>query len=239
MIRTAVLSDIHGNLPALEAVIADATAQGCDAFFNLGDSLSGPLWPAETADRLISLDWPTIAGNHERQLFGTRLGASDAFAAARLSGRHRRWVESLPATLAINDAWLCHGSARSDIEHLLFSVDTVGFRAATDAEIPERLDGAATLTLCGHSHVAAERRLRDGRRIANPGSVGLPAYTDDRLYPYAVSNGDPWARYAILDDGRLTFHAVDYDHRAAARRARDGGFDQWASWLETGKIPNT
>ena len=66
MTRYAILSDIHGNLPALEAVVADAEAQGCDIFVNLGDTLSGPLWPRETAEYLMARDWPTIAGNHER-----------------------------------------------------------------------------------------------------------------------------------------------------------------------------
>ena len=64
----AVFSDIHGNLPALEACHADAVARGCTAFLNLGDIVSGPLWPRETADWLMRQDWPTIAGNHERQL---------------------------------------------------------------------------------------------------------------------------------------------------------------------------
>src|SRR5690606_18348630 len=68
MTRIAVLSDIHGNLPALEAVVADAEARGCTAFANLGDILSGPLWPFETAEYLMARQWPTIAGNHERQV---------------------------------------------------------------------------------------------------------------------------------------------------------------------------
>ncbi|RYY32762.1 MAG: metallophosphatase family protein, partial [Sphingomonadales bacterium] len=83
----AVLSDIHGNLPALEAVIADAQAAGATRFVNLGDSLSGPLWPAETAALLMRLDWSTIAGNHERQLLTDapeRMNASDRFARAAL-----------------------------------------------------------------------------------------------------------------------------------------------------------
>ena len=236
MIRTAVLSDIHGNLPALDAVIDDAISKGCTAFLNLGDSLSGPLWPVETADRLIALDWPTIAGNHERQLRGPTLGASDAFAAARLSDRHWRWIDSLPATLSLDGVLLCHGTPTSDVEHLLFTVDATGLRPATDAEIAERLQAGPSLTLCGHSHIPADRRLPDGRRVANPGSVGLQAYTDDRPHPYVVENGDPRARYTILDGDRLTVHKVDYDHRAAARRAREAGFEGWAGWLETGRV---
>ncbi|MBM3928213.1 MAG: metallophosphoesterase family protein [Sphingomonadales bacterium] len=232
MTRTAVLSDIHGNLPALEAVIADAM----DAFLNLGDSLSGPLWPAETADRLIALDWPTIAGNHERQLFGASMGASDAFAAERLSDWHWKWIESLPPTLTLNDVLLCHGTPTSDVEHLLFSVDASGFGSASEVDIAHRLGSAPALTLCGHSHVAGERVLPDGRRVANPGSVGLQAYTDDRPQRYVVANGDPRTRYVILEDGHLVFRTVDYDYRAAACRAREAGFDAWADWLETGCV---
>ena len=66
--RIAFLSDIHGNLPALQAVRDDMARRGVDQVINGGDILSGPLWPRETADVLMALDWPTIAGNHERQL---------------------------------------------------------------------------------------------------------------------------------------------------------------------------
>src|SRR5689334_2002439 len=99
--RIAALSDIHGNLPALEAVIADAEARACDSFVNLGDILSGPLWPRETADALMARDWITIAGNHERQVltFGTgRIGASDAYAKQSLSERHLSWLAELSPT---------------------------------------------------------------------------------------------------------------------------------------------
>lgn len=235
MTRTAVLSDIHGNLAALEAVIADAGAMGCDAFLNLGDSLSGPLWPAETADRLMALDWPTIAGNHERQLFGKALGASDAFAAAQLSDRHWHWIATLPSTLMMGDVLLCHGTPASDTTHLMFSVDATGFRAATVEEITKRLGPAPRLTLCGHSHVASDRVLPDGRRVANPGSVGLQAYSDDRPRPYDVANADARARYAILESGQFTLRAIDYDRQSAVRRARSAGFNDWADWLDTGR----
>ena len=81
--RLAVLSDIHGNLPALKVVLADLNARGADMVVNLGDSLSGPLLPRETAEFLMAQPWVHIAGNHERQLLagGTKpLGPSDRHA---------------------------------------------------------------------------------------------------------------------------------------------------------------
>ena len=189
MTRTAILSDIHGNLPALEAVISDAVARGCDAFLNLGDSLSGPLWPAETADVLVAKAWPTIAGNHERQLLAPRetMGASDAFTAMRLTDAHGAWLRALPATLMVGDMLLVHGTPASDIAHLVETVDEHGMRSATDAEIATRLgQGGACFTFGGHSHLPQMRRLPDGRVAANPGSVGLLAFDDDRPYPYIV-----------------------------------------------------
>ncbi|MDB5892952.1 MAG: metallophosphoesterase, partial [Rhodoferax sp.] len=78
--RIAVVSDIHGNLPALQAVAADIARRGVDQVVNLGDSLSGPLMPLATARDLMARDWVHLAGNHERQLLNARvgtLGASD------------------------------------------------------------------------------------------------------------------------------------------------------------------
>ncbi len=64
--RLAVISDIHGNLLALEAVLADIAERGVDAIVNLGDCVTGPLWPRETFERLAELDLPTVRGNHDR-----------------------------------------------------------------------------------------------------------------------------------------------------------------------------
>jgi predicted phosphodiesterase len=102
--RLAVVSDIHGNLPALQAVVADATARGATAWVNLGDIVSGPLWPAETAAWLMEQDghrgWPTLAGNHERQVLAAdlaRLSAADRHAAERLSAADRHAADGLSA----------------------------------------------------------------------------------------------------------------------------------------------
>jgi predicted phosphodiesterase len=242
--RTAILSDIHGNLPALEAVVADAEAQGCDAFVNLGDTLSGPLWPAETADYLMARGWPTIAGNHERQLLTLpidRMGESDLFARKRLDVEQLAWLANQPATLALtSDIFLCHGTPRSDLIHFLFSVDMSGLHEASDAEIAERAgDRSEALILCGHSHIPGERGLGDGRRVVNPGSVGLQAFHDDHPVPYTVSIGDPRARYAIVEGGNVRFRQVDYDHKTAAMKAEREGRPDWGIGLRLGKMEPT
>jgi predicted phosphodiesterase len=238
MSRIAVLSDIHGNLPALEAVAVDAALRGCTGFVNLGDSLSGPLWPAETADWLIARGWPTIAGNHERQLLEVpldRMNASDGFTRPLLSPAVLGWLASLPATLALGELFLCHGTPRSDVEHFLETIEPEGLRRASEAEVTERLGGqGAALSLCGHSHIQGTLRLADGRHVANPGSVGLQAFHDDQPHAYVVRNGDVRARYAIVEDGEVTFHAVEYDHQAAAAKAAREGREDWARGLATG-----
>ncbi|UIJ44126.1 metallophosphatase family protein [Sphingomonas cannabina] len=241
MTRTAILSDVHGNLPALEAVIADAEAQGCTRWLNLGDLLSGPLWPAETADLLMSLDWPTIAGNHERQLLTVppdRMNASDRHARATLTDAHLAWLASLPPTLTADGILLCHGTPSSDVRPLIETIELTGIRRATIEEITARLECVSErLILCGHTHLPATVTLPDGRRAANPGSVGLQAFVDDHPYPYRVENGDPSARYAILgSDGDLDLRAVPYDHAAAAAKAEREGHTDWAMALQTGKV---
>ncbi|WP_448657601.1 metallophosphoesterase family protein [Sphingomonas sp. CJ99] len=241
MTRTAVLSDIHGNLPALEAVHADALAQGCTRFVNLGDSLSGPLWPAETADWLMAQDWATLAGNHERQLLThgpERIGKSDRFTRERLLPEHLEWLRMLPATTMLNDTLLCHGSPRSDVEHLLHSVDPPTIRDGDAGEVALRLGPAdAMLILCGHTHLQRIVTLADGRRVANAGSVGLQAYDDDHPAPYRVEVGDPDARYLILDGSAVSLRRVAYDHHRAAAKARIEGFEGWAHALSTGQMP--
>lgn len=235
----AVLSDIHGNLPALEAVIADARAAGAVGFINLGDSLSGPLWPAETADLLMREGWPTIAGNHERQLLThapERMNASDRFARGCLSDAHLAWLAAQPETLELDGVLCVHGSPRSDVVHLIHSVEGAGLRDAFDGEIEERLDGtAAPLILCGHTHVARIVTLSDGRRVANPGSVGLQAYTDNHPAFYAVENGDPLARYALVQGTAVELRAIPYDHLPAAAKAAREGRDDWAEALRSGR----
>lgn len=243
--KIAAISDIHGNLDALDAVLADIALRGVDIIVNLGDIVSGHLQPRATAARLMALDLPTIRGNHERQLFGdpARMGESDAFARAQLLPEQLAWIAALPATLRLRkDVLLVHGTPQSDLVYFLDSVTPQGSRAATPAEVAERAGAAdAALILCGHTHMPRSMRLDDGRLVVNPGSVGLQAYDDDHGHPHVMENGTPHARYAIAEqgaDGAWTahFHAVAYDWEQAARLALDNGRPDWVTPLRTGRV---
>ncbi len=241
----AVLSDIHGNLPALEAVIADARARGCTAFVNLGDILSGPLWPRETADFLMAQGWPTISGNHDRELVtGTpeTMGRSDAHAIAELADHHLAWLRSLPADLALReDVYLCHANPADDIHYLMHRVEPDRIRDAHDHEIAEMLGAREHLAIgCGHSHLPRHVVLADGRQVFNPGSVGLPAYAWDYPHVHRMEQGSTHARYAVLagEGAELTIelHHTAYDHLSSAARAEANGRMDWAVPLRTGFV---
>ncbi|HET6395856.1 MAG TPA: metallophosphoesterase family protein [Pseudoxanthomonas sp.] len=242
--RIAALSDIHGNLDALQAVLADIARRGCDLVVNLGDLVSGPLRAAETAALLMARGFPTVRGNHERQLLETppeRMGTSDALARAQLSEAQLRWLGGLPPLLRIEDVLLCHGTPGDDTGYFLEHVDAGGLRAATPAEAAARAgDSDARLLLCGHTHRPRALRLDDGRLVVNPGSVGLPAYRARRPVPHRIETGTPHARYALLQrrghGWEAELVAVDYDFRAMARLADDHGCGDWSMALRTGRV---
>ncbi len=242
--KIAAISDIHGNLPALDAVLADIGHAGVDLTVNLGDIVSGPLWPAETADRLMALALPTIRGNHERQvLVPAPKGASDAWAARRLTDVHRRWLGALPATLwPTPDVMCCHGTPTSDLAYFLETVDAAaGLRAASAAEVAQRAGVVqASLILCGHTHVPRAMQLDDGRLVVNPGSVGLQAYDDDQPLAHVVENHTPHARYALMTQRgarwQVELRAVPYDSESAALRAQGADRGDWADALRTGRV---
>jgi predicted phosphodiesterase len=248
MTRWAVVSDIHGNLPALRAVMADAADVGAvDAWINLGDILSGPLWPAETADELMRHNWLTMAGNHERQLLTqplTRMSASDRHTAMQLRPEHHQWLAGLPAQLQPQPGLLCvHGTPASDLVYLLHTVTPAGLRDATAAEARARVGQVqAELLLCGHSHLPRDVQL-DTIRLVNPGSVGLPAYDDNHLHFHVVETGSPHARYAWVERDargwRVELRQVDYPWQEAAARAQANGRGDWADALATGRVGRT
>jgi putative phosphoesterase len=243
--RIAVLSDIHGNIAALDAVLADIARHGVDQTVNLGDIASGALFPSETVDRLMPLSLPTIAGNHERQVLTLnrdRMGLSDQHAAACLRPDQLAWLAGLPPMLRLTeDVLLVHGTPKSDTAYFLETVERQGLRAATEPEIRARAaEVDAAIILCGHTHLPRIHQLADGRLIVNPGSVGLQAYDDDHPYPHLVEAGSPHARYAIVEQLEESWAAeliaVEYDWEHAVQIAEAHGRPDWARALRTGKV---
>lgn len=240
---TAVLSDIHGNLDALEVVLSDIERRGIDHVVNLGDSLSGPFDAVGTADRLISLDLPTVRGNHDRQLVDRapeEMGAWEAWAIGDLTEAHLDWVRGLPLTLVQGEMLLCHGTPESDEENWLDKRGKHNRLVARDLDEVEARVGPARhpVVLCGHTHTSRIVRLPDSL-IVNPGSVGCPAYLDTRMTPNFVhQTGSPDARYAIVEKRggawRADLVAVPYDPGRMAAMARAKGADSWAQAVETG-----
>lgn len=231
--RVAIISDVHGNRLALEAVLEDIVRHGVDATFNLGDLVSGPLEPNWVADILMDLDIPTVRGNHERYLIENppeKLDRVDRFAQDQMESRHRIWINDLPPTMSLlDDVFLCHGTPTSDDEPWLDAWwDGRTVTTPDEASVAAKAEGFDyPVLLCGHTHIPRAVRLRDGRLIVNPGSVGLQ-----------LNHGSPDARYAIVErrDGKYypSFYAVPYDHFAAARQAEANGFPQWRDALVTG-----
>src|SRR5262245_26809051 len=240
--RFAAVADIHGNLPALETVIEDLARRGIDTVVNLGDHVSGPLWPRETAQALMQLGWTHIAGNCDRlvtQIEPSKLGPSDRFAAERLEAAEMAWLRALPPTATPSSGvFLCHGTPDDDSKYLLEVAERSRVRLARSDELRDRLGGVdARLVLCGHSHVP--RVVRVGETlVVNPGSVGLPAYEHDDPYPHEMETGAPDARYAILEhtqgEWRAELVAVPYSDVDAVRQAERHGRQDWAIALRTG-----
>jgi predicted phosphodiesterase len=237
-----LISDIHGNLPALEAVMIDFARRGITDVVNLGDHASAPLWPRETVALLMQQPWIQISGNHDRQVAHDPTashGAADRYAYQQLTTDQRAWLGARPAT-AMHPAGvlLCHGTPTSDLEFLIEEVAADRFRLMPLEKISARLgESSAPVACCGHSHVP--RAVRAGPAlVVNPGSVGLQAFSDSGPPSYRCETGAPHARYAVLTEvaGRWSVEhiAVEYDWERSARRAEENGSPAIAHALRTG-----
>lgn len=243
--RLAIIADVHGNLIALEAVLADIARLAPDLIVNLGDLVSGPFDPAGSAKAQMALGCPTLAGNHERGLTESGPNGLDRLARPLLSPDQLDWIAGLPPTLSLLDGaiFACHGSpAGGDEDYLLEDMSTGRPRLDTEAAIATRLTGAgaAQVVLCGHSHVARIATIR-GVLVLNPGSVGMPGYRANLPVPHVVEAGAPHARYGVLERGAsgwsAQLRAVPYDVEAAALQAEHHGWPAIAHSVRTGWMP--
>lgn len=238
----AALSDIHGNILALEKIVADIGRRQVDIVVNLGDHLSGPLWPKETIQFLMQQEWIHISGNHDRQLVDRdprSHGPSDEYAFKVLNDSEKEWVRSLPPRVNVDEhVLLFHGTPFSDSEYLLETIDNGRAVLASPGDIRKKLGGMkSSIMLCGHTHVQRVVSIEEEIMIVNPGSVGLPAYEAHSPEPHVIETGSPHARYALLTyDTSLTveFVSVPYDFQRATEQAIKNKRHDWAIALETG-----
>ena len=213
----ALLYDVHGNLPALRAVLDDAGAQGATRFLLGGDyALFGPA-PLETLAALRELDATWIRGNGERWTADSNAAPTDDVVQAAILACREALGQPLVLELAALDEQgmdagvrYCHGSPVSDVRSFL--------PQPADDE-PELLAGVGERRLVfGHTHLPFRREAEGGIELVNPGSVGMPF------------DGDPRASYALVhDDDRVEHRRVEYDHLASAAAVRERFEGAWTA----------
>ena len=201
----ALLYDIHGNEPALQAVLDDA--RDADEFVLGGDYATAGAWPRETVERLAELQNATwIRGNADRWLVDRHDAPPpiDAIAertAELLGDELVEMLAGLPESVAIGGTLFCHASPQSDMTSFLPEP------ADHDAEL---VMGVETRRLVfGHTHIAFEREGPAGIQLINPGSVGMPW------------DGDHRASYAVIDDDVVRHRRVQYDWQASVAAVRE------------------
>jgi diadenosine tetraphosphatase ApaH/serine/threonine PP2A family protein phosphatase len=201
----ALLYDIHGNLPALESVLAEVG--DAEGFLLGGDYATAGAWPRETVERLKELDNATwIRGNADRWLVDRHDAPApiDAIAARTAEVLGSDLVDelsTLPESVAIDGTLYCHASPGSDMETFF---PEPGER---DAELLMGVE--AKRVVCGHIHISFDRPGPGGIELVNPGSVGMPW------------DGDHRAAYAVIEGDRVERRRVEYDWQASVAAVRE------------------
>lgn len=214
--RVAAIYDVHGNLPALEAVVTEVETIGVDAVVVGGDMVLGPM-PQDSLRRLLDLGERAVfvRGNGDREIAADQAGAGGGlwaertrWSAAQLERGQRAWLAALPDTQTVDVDGLgpvlfCHGSPRSD-EEILTAISPEERVAAALADVGE------DVVVCGHTHVQFDRVVA-GKRLVNAGSVGMPY------------EAEPGAYWALLGPD-VELRRTAYDLEAAAEAIRVSGF---------------
>lgn len=245
--KFAILSDIHGNLWALSAVLEDAKRRGITQFINLGDVLYGPLKPLETYELLKSIDAVTIQGNEDRDVYEFDSNQDQThptltYMLKELGEEPVEWLRSLPKTTVIaEEIFACHGIPTSDLVYLLEDISSGLPIVKDEAAILRDLEGVShPVILCGHSHIARVVQISSAQLILNPGSVGVPAYDDDAPNYHAMQNYSPLASYAVLEKQNEAWQVellkIPYEVHLAVEQAQRQGREDWAYWIETGRV---
>ena len=210
--RTAIISDIHGNYPALCAVLAEIDRLGCNRIISLGDATGYYAQPAQCIDALRSRKAVQLLGNHDRYLTtGTSCERSRLVAGLiehqrrEVNGERLDFLRGLPSRYDEPGLSCVHGSWRDNVDEYLYQISADIFP-----------DGFRWF-FAGHTHVQHLSSL-EGKVFCNPGAVGQPR------------DGDPRAAFAVLDSQIVTLHRVVYDIGATVRAMQAAGYSESRLW---------
>jgi predicted phosphodiesterase len=244
--KIAVLSDIHSNVYALDAVINDLKKHSVDLKANLGDILYGPVAPKSTFELLMEHDFITISGNQDRQIYEStdeeiESNPTMQFILDDLGSSPLEWMKSLPFDKQVNDdIYFCHGTPQNDLIYLLEDVSKGYALLRSDSEIIDLLAGQKSeLICCGHTHTPRAVNLSSGQLIVNPGSVGLQAYTDEDPIFHSMENFNNHASYSIVEkvgsDWCVQNIKVPYNYQLAVAESKKRNRNDWVHFLSTGR----
>ncbi|HDX9627341.1 TPA: metallophosphoesterase family protein [Bacillus cereus] len=241
--KIAIISDIHGNSHALQAVLKDIARRKVEMVINLGDSLYGPLDPLGTIELLMNKEMIHIKGNCDRILWEPIQEESTTltFVRNQLTNHHIDWLKQHPAQFIIDDMLFCHGTPTSDEMYLLEEMNEYGAVLKNEKNIMDQLQNIEQkIIVCGHTHIPRVVHLVNGKIVINPGSVGLPAYKDELPIMHKMESGTPHAKYVVIEEvlGEWIIEqiSVPYNWEEAAKLAVQQGRYDWAQALKTGKI---
>ncbi|WP_103107938.1 metallophosphoesterase family protein [Brevibacillus reuszeri] len=238
----AVISDIHSNIYALEAVLRDIDSRGIQTIVNLGDTLFGPIDPIATAEKLMGRsEMIHIMGNCDRYLLQEQMD-SITFQHVKplLTQEMLDWIGAFHKQWAQDDFLFCHGTPFADDVYMLEEVAPFGSADKSVGTLMVELSSIEqNIIFCGHTHVPKSVWLPDGKLIVNPGSVGLPAYFEETPHPHTMESKSPHAKYVIAapfnNSWRVEHVYIPYDFEQAAKRAEENNRSDYAYAIRYGR----
>lgn len=251
--KIAVLADIHGNSFALKSILEDIDKRNIKDIINLGDNFYGPLNPHETFDLLSKYSMQHVSGNMERYMMEVTidnvtnptiplLSPTMKYVIDSFDQKELQWIHNLPKNLQIeNLIFACHGNILTDDLPLVEDITEEGVVLKSDETLTSALKNISQpIILCAHTHIGRLTYLNNSKIIINPGSVGLPAYTDDLPFPHKMESHSPFAKYCILEiqgEELISYQNINikYDWNAASKLAAKNKRPDWEYWLKFGK----
>lgn len=210
--KLAIISDAHGNYPALRSVLAEIDRLDCDRIISLGDVTGYYAQPAECLEALMARDVLQLLGNHDNYLVqGSSCDRSRTVAQLILHQRkeikphHMEVLRQMKPQHDEGEMRFVHGSWADPVDDYLYSLS------------PADLPGGQRFYFAGHTHVQHLAHF-ENKTFCNPGAVGQPR------------DGDPRAAFAVLQDGEITLHRVAYDIEETVRAMQRAGYEEARLW---------